>query len=134
MSEIYRKLARGDSETKIRATYELTPEDIRGDPRIIGELRNNLNTSNDDLLEITLMRIGIRAHDVDSLQNIIKISREHSSDLVKSAAVFAMSSIATEHSACRSLVVSHLRFLLEDADAELSLIINRELGSLNGAI
>lgn len=131
MSELAKRIVSSDDRERTQATYEVTQDAINSQPSIIDAMRQNLTSSNDDLLEITVMRLGSRAFDVGSLDKIFEISKASSSSLVLSATIFAMSAIAMRYPEKRDEVVRNLEIMKVNVDDDLVPIIKDELLQLN---
>lgn len=131
MSELAKRITSSEDRDRTKATYEVTQDTISSQPDIVGAMRQNLTSSNDDLLEITVMRLGSRAFDVESLDKIIEISKTASNSLVRSATIFAMSAIAMRYPEKRGEVVRNLEAMKDDADDEIMSIIKDELLQLD---
>ena len=132
MKSLLDRLVSQDIEERIKATYEVTKDDIKRDFSVVDAMRDNLLVRDDDLLEITIMRLGLRANDVVSLDKIIKISESCNNPLIVGATVFAMGAIANQHKEKRQDVIVRLNSMKECAysDPEIRGIIESEILNL----
>lgn len=89
------RLRSASLEDRISATYELDYDDF-DDPEILAAVRENLGSTNADLLEISIMRLLIRAKDARSCEQVLAILRTTGDELVFSAATLALSVLARE--------------------------------------
>jgi hypothetical protein len=87
------KLENGTIKERIEQIYAITEEDIIKDQSIIEILRENLKIEDNELLEISIMRLGIRAKDLRSKNEFLNILACNSDALVRSAAIAALSSL-----------------------------------------
>lgn len=133
MNDLISRLKSEDISERVEATYEVTRRIIDGNPQVVSILRGNLNSQSDDLVEISIMRLGIRAKDLGSLDKIIDISVKSSSPLVLSASIFAMSSIAEAYPEKKENVKARLMTMeASHLDDQLLKTIQAELFRLDG--
>lgn len=88
-----KELESGSISSQTRQTYALSREDILADPSILNILRRNLDSSDPELLEITIMRLGVRADDFWSIEKFFEVLERNVGSLVRSAALGALSSL-----------------------------------------
>ena len=88
------ELENGSVKSQISQIYALTKADIQADPTIVEVLRRNLKSSNEELLEMSIMRLGVRAKDVFSVEPIMALLSTEQRYLPRAAAISALGSIA----------------------------------------
>ncbi|MFC0588184.1 hypothetical protein ACFFF7_02025 [Novosphingobium aquiterrae] len=78
---------------RIAATYELDYKHFL-DENIRNAVRENLNSNDDDLVEISVMRILIRGRDVPSVHKVRAILNETNNNLVFNVSVSSLECLA----------------------------------------
>ncbi len=131
MIELIRRLKSDNSAERTEAAYEVTRHIIERNPQIVDILRENLKSQDEELLEISIMRLGLRATDVHSLDDIINISKNSCNSLILSACVFAMLSIADTYPDTRERVRARLKSMMDgNLEDELRNTILAELAKI----
>jgi len=85
------KLENGSTSQQLDQLYALSESDILADISIVDILRKNLTSSNNEILEISIMRIGVRAMDLYSVDMLIPVLSQNRDKLVRSAAILSLS-------------------------------------------
>ncbi|MFC0590405.1 hypothetical protein ACFFF7_13395 [Novosphingobium aquiterrae] len=83
----------GSLSDRVRLTYELDKKDVSKNPDILRILRKNLEENDDDLLEISILRLGVRFIDVDSTESILRILKKSKSVLVRLSSIISLSAL-----------------------------------------
>jgi hypothetical protein len=116
---------------RISATYELDRNVIASNDEIVVALRENLSSTNVDLVEITVMRLAIRAKDCSSFDQIEHIFSSSNDELVLSACAFGLISLAGCGANYRSRTLSLLADkLLRTVDPKLRGIYEEQIKNL----
>lgn len=85
------KLENGSPDEQLDQLYALSEDDICADKSIVGILRRNITSTNNEILEISIVRIAIRAKDIGSVDMLIIVLSENQDELVRSAAIRSLS-------------------------------------------
>jgi len=85
------KLENGSPDEQLDQLYALSEDDIFADKSIVGILRRNLTSTDNEILEISIMRIAIRAKDIGSVDMLILVLSKNQDELVRSAAIRSLS-------------------------------------------
>lgn len=85
------KLENGSPHEQLDQLYALSEDDIFADRSIVGILRRNLTSTDNEILEISIMRISIRAKNIGSVDMLILVLSENKDELVRSAAIRSLS-------------------------------------------
>lgn len=85
------KLENGSPDEQLDQLYALSEDDICADKSIVGILRRNITSTDNEILEISIMRIAIRAKDIGSVDMLIIVLSENQDELVRSAAIRSLS-------------------------------------------
>lgn len=85
------KLENGSTSEQLDQLYALSESDMLADRSIVNILRRNLTSSDNEILEISIMRIGVRAMDLDSVDMLIPVLSQNEDKLVRSAAILSLS-------------------------------------------
>lgn len=81
------KLEHGSLSEKLDQLYAITRDDIASDPSIIDVLRRYTLSDDVDILEISILRLGVRAQDTGSITLIANVLSRCQDDLVRLATV-----------------------------------------------
>lgn len=131
-ADIMKRLRSASMADRTAATYELDREQIRSEAGIIEALRENLRSTDEDLVEITVMRIAVRAKDCASFNQIESIFLSSSNDIVLSACAFGLTSLAECGGKYRTRAISLLSARASKGDSgELNDIYQDQLRALS---
>ena len=121
-NDILRRLVSTDATVAASATYQLTTDILKRED-VLELLRKRLDEKvDDDLLEITVMRLGVRAKDSFSFDRFAELALHHKNPLVRQAAVFALASLGSEDADQRSAsLLRDLRTREQDPDVRSAL-------------
>jgi hypothetical protein len=125
------RLRSPEVEERIAATYELDRTDFAS-PEVLDAVRINLSSANADLIEISTMRLSIRGDDTHSIDRIIAILESTPDDLVFSAAVFGLSSLARKFPDTAARTISVLENLQRSQlPSDKLKLVNEQLAELS---
>ena len=104
------RLQSPSTSTRTSATYELESSDFKNS-QILAAVRGNLSSDDPDLLDITIMRLLLRARDVSSAERVMDHVESTRDELVFSSGVLSLSGIARHFPELRDKVLPRLERL-----------------------
>ncbi len=125
------RLRSPDVQEQIAATYELDRRDFAS-ADVLDAVRANLNSTDNDLIEISIVRLLIRGRDTRSADSVLGILEAAPNNLVFSAAVFGLRSLAEKFPETATRTISAFENLRRSrlSDDKLKLL-NEQLAELS---
>lgn len=109
-----------NDDSIIEAVYKIDNSDVFRDEKIIEKLRSFLENRNNDLVEITIMRLALRLSDIYSLDKFIDILKSNKDTLVQTAAISAIASLGSKFDSCRDKCTNALEEIAKSPKYKLS--------------